>query len=156
MTTWSCCSPRSARSRTASPVCGARRCREVAWPGHQRDAYRCNQLGAFGLDEEIRGWSLKDTWQAQFTATRTFANIFKASQMVLVFEGAVSYIPDLENKFCGGPTGRGLRYNGRGTSVSGNVELANKPLRRDGAGRSLPGQHVVGLPAWPAAWNIRT
>ncbi len=55
-------------------------------PGAGATLYRCNQLGAFGLNDEIRGWSLKDTWQAQFTATRTFANIFRAAQMVLVFE----------------------------------------------------------------------
>ena len=46
--------------------------------------------------------------------------------MVLVFEGAVDYIPDLEDKFSGGPAGRGLRYNGPGTSVSGNPELASR------------------------------
>ncbi len=87
---------------------------------------RCNQLGVFGLNQEIQGFSLKDTWQAQFTATKTIANIFRASQMVLVFESAVDYIPGLENKFTGGPAGRGIRYNGPGTSVSGNPELAGK------------------------------
>ena len=84
----------------------------------------CNQLGRFGVAQEIRGYGLHDTWQAQFTATKTFANVFKASQMVVVFEGAVSYIPDLEDKLTGGPVGRGLRYNGPGTSVSGNAQLA--------------------------------
>jgi hypothetical protein len=87
---------------------------------------RCNQLGSFGLNQEIRGWSQKHAWQSQFTATRTFANIVGAAQMVLVFEGAVDYIPGLENKFSGGPVGRGLRYNGPGTSVSGNPELASR------------------------------
>jgi hypothetical protein len=86
----------------------------------------CNQLGAFGLNQEVRGWGLHDTWQAQFTATKTFANIFRASQLVMVFEGAVSHIPDLESKFDGGPVGRGLRYNTPGTSVSGNPELASR------------------------------
>jgi hypothetical protein len=86
----------------------------------------CNQLGRFGVDEEIRGWGLHDTWQAQFTATRTFTNVLKAAQMVVVFEGAVSHIADLPSKLSGGPTGRGLRYNGPGTSVSGNAELASR------------------------------
>jgi hypothetical protein len=86
----------------------------------------CNQLGVFGLNQEVRGWGLHDTWQAQFTATKTFANIFRASQMVVVFESAVSYISGLENKFDGGPVGRGLRFNTPGTSVSGNPELASR------------------------------
>ena len=42
----------------------------------------CGQLGGFGLDQKVQGWDLYDTYQAQFTATKTFANILKASQMV--------------------------------------------------------------------------
>jgi hypothetical protein len=95
-------------------------------PGAGATIFRCNQLGAFGLDQEIRAWDLKDTWQAQFTATKTFANVLAAAQAVLVFEGAVSYIADFPDKFAGGPVGRGLRYNGPGTSVSGNPELAGR------------------------------
>lgn len=86
----------------------------------------CNQLGRFGAGQEIRGWGLHDTWQAQFTATKTFANVLNASQVVVVFEGAVSHIPDLDDRLTGGPVGRGLRYNGPGTSVSGNAELASR------------------------------
>ncbi len=108
------------------PLCAARRCRPRVLPGAGATLYRCNQLGAFGLNQEIRGWSEKPTWQAQFTATQTVANILGASQMVVVFEGAVDYIPGLEDKFSGGPAGRGLRYNGPGTSVSGNPELASR------------------------------
>ncbi|TLY71251.1 MAG: DUF1302 domain-containing protein, partial [Gammaproteobacteria bacterium] len=74
--------------------------------------------------QNIRGWGLHDTWQAQFTATQTFANVLRASQAVLLLEAAVDYIPDLEDKFAGGPVGRGLRYDGPGTSVSGNPALA--------------------------------
>ena len=85
---------------------------------------RCGQLGAFGLNTEIAGWSLHDTWQFQSTATKTFVNVLGAAQMVVVLEGAVTYIEDLPGKTSGGPTGRGLRYNGPGTSVSGNPELA--------------------------------
>jgi hypothetical protein len=86
----------------------------------------CNQLGRFGPDEEVRGWGLHDYWQAQFTATKTFANVLKAAQMVMVFEGAVSHVPDLPSKISGGPRGLGLRYQGPGTYVSGNAPLASR------------------------------
>jgi uncharacterized protein DUF1302 len=130
--------------------------------GAASSLYRCNQLGQFGLNQEIRGWSLKDTWQAQFTATRTFANLLGAAQMVLVFEGAVSYIPGLEDKFNGGPAGRGLRYNGPGTSVSGNLELANKHFGEVEPADRFPdstswGYRLAGRLEYPnllGAWNI--
>lgn len=86
----------------------------------------CNQLGRYGVDQEVQGWGLFDTWQGQFTATKTFANVLKAAQMVVVFEGAVSYVSGLPSKTSGGPNGRGLRFNGPGTSVSGNAELASR------------------------------
>jgi hypothetical protein len=86
----------------------------------------CNQLGRYGVDQEVRGWGLHDTWQAQFTATKSFSNVLKAAQMIVVLEAAVSHIPDLESKLSGGPNGRGLRYNGPGTSVSGNAELRSR------------------------------
>lgn len=86
----------------------------------------CNQLGRYDVDQEVRGWGLHDTWQAQFTATKSFANVLKAAQMIVVFEAAVAHVPDLENKLVGGPNGRGLRYNGPGTSVSGNAELRGR------------------------------
>jgi hypothetical protein len=86
----------------------------------------CGQLGRFGVGQEIRGWGLHDTWQAQFTATKSFTNVLKASQMIVVLETAVSHIPDLGSKLVGGPNGRGLRYNGPGTSVSGNAELRGR------------------------------
>jgi len=123
---------------------------------------RCNQLGIFGLNSEIQGWGLHDTWQAQFTATRTFANILRASQMVVVFESAVSYIDDLEDKFVGGPAGRGLRYNGPGTSVSGNPELAGRhfgevePANRFADSTSW-GYRLAGRFEYPSligSWNL--
>jgi Protein of unknown function (DUF1302) len=123
---------------------------------------RCNQLGVFGVDQDIQGWSQKHTWQTQFTATQTFANILRASQMVLVFEGAVDYIPGLENKLDGGPTGRGLRYNGPGTSVSGNAELASKHFGEVEPQDRFPdrtswGYRLAGRLEYPnliGAWNI--
>ncbi|MEZ5498401.1 MAG: DUF1302 domain-containing protein [Steroidobacteraceae bacterium] len=123
---------------------------------------RCNQLGAFGLDQEIRGWGLHDTWQFQTTATKTFANVLKASQAVLVFEAAVTHIPDLEDKLTGGPVGRGLRYNGPGTSVSGNAELASRhfnevePQNRFADATSW-GYRLAGRLEYPnlvGAWNV--
>jgi hypothetical protein len=131
-------------------------------PGAGATLLRCNQIGALGLNQEIRGWSLKDTWQAQFTATKTFANVLWASQAVLVFESAVSYVPGLEDKTTGGPTGRGLRYNAPGTSVSGNVELASRhfgevePLDRFPDSTSW-GYRLAGRVEYPnliGSWNI--
>jgi hypothetical protein len=87
---------------------------------------RCGQLGGFGLNQEIRGWAPLDVWQAQATATKTFANIFKASQMVVVAELGVTHVESLGSKISGGPNGRGLRFNGPGTSVSGNFELRGR------------------------------
>jgi hypothetical protein len=79
------------------------------------------------VSQVIQGWERKNTWQAQFTATQVFANVLKASQAVLLFEGAADYIPGLEDKFTGGPTGRGLRYDGPGTNLSGNPALGGYP-----------------------------
>ena len=42
----------------------------------------CGQLGGFGLDQKVAGWDLYDTYQVQFTATKTFSNVLAASQMV--------------------------------------------------------------------------
>lgn len=87
---------------------------------------RCGQVGQFGVNQRVQGWALHDTYQAQFTATKVISNILAASQMAMVFEAAVSYIDGLEDKLSGGPNGRGLRYNGPGTSVSGNNELRGR------------------------------
>ncbi len=86
----------------------------------------CGQLGSFGLNERVGGWDRFDTWQAQFTATKTFSNVFKAAQMVVVAEAGVTHIPDLPDKLTGGPNGRGLRFNGPATNVSGNFELRGR------------------------------
>jgi hypothetical protein len=93
-------------------------------PGAGATLSRCGQLGAFGINQDVRGWTEHDTWQFQSTATKTFANLLGASQMVLLLEAAVTHVEDLPDQLIGGPNGRGLRYNGPGTSVSGNAELA--------------------------------
>jgi len=86
----------------------------------------CGQLGAFGLDQKVQGWGLFDTYQAQFTATKTFSNVLGASQMVIVAEAGVTHIQDMPDKLTGGPNDRGLRFNGPGTNVSGNFELRGR------------------------------
>jgi hypothetical protein len=123
---------------------------------------RCNQLGAFGPGQTIQGWGLHDMWQAQFTATQTVANVLKASQLVLVLESAVDFVPDLEDKFTGGPVGRGLRYDGPGTDVSGNpaladfqfgeVEPADRFPTRTSWGYVLAGR--LEYPGLIGAWNV--
>jgi hypothetical protein len=89
----------------------------------------CNQFGLFGLGQTIRGWELKNTWQAGFTATQVFANVpfIKASQAALLVEAAADYVPGLEDKLSGGPQGFGLRYDGPGTNLSGNPNLGGYP-----------------------------
>jgi Protein of unknown function (DUF1302) len=86
----------------------------------------CGQLGGFGLDQKVQGWGLFDTWQFQMTATKTFANVLRASQMVLVAEAGVTHVDGMPDKLTGGPNDRGLRFNGPGTNVSGNYELRGR------------------------------
>jgi hypothetical protein len=100
---------------------------------------RCGQLGAYGLNEVVQGWGVFDTYQFQATATKAFANILGASQMVLVWEGAVTHVDGMPDQLSGGPNGRGLRFNGPGTSVSGNAELIGRHCPH------LPAAQCVGL-----------
>jgi hypothetical protein len=131
-------------------------------PGAGATLTRCNQLGAFGLDQVIRGWTEKDVWQAQMTATKSFANIMRAAQMVIVLEAGITHIPGLEHEFTGGPAGRGLRYNAPGTSVSGNPELASRHFGEvEPAGRfpdaNSWGYRIAGRFEYPnaiGAWNV--
>ena len=87
----------------------------------------CNQIGTFGPDQYIRGYELKDTWHFDVTATQVWANVFKASQAVLIVEAGADYVPGLEDKLSGGPQGFGLRYDGPGTNLSGNPNLGGYP-----------------------------
>jgi hypothetical protein len=86
----------------------------------------CGQLGGFGLNERVAGWDVYDTYQVQFTATKSFSNVLKASQMVLVAEAGLTHVEDMPDKLTGGPNGRGLRFNGPATNVSGNYELRGR------------------------------
>jgi hypothetical protein len=87
---------------------------------------RCGQLGTIPVNTTFQGWALKDMWQFQTTATKAFPPVLGAQQAVLVAEVGMTYVPNFENKTTGGPNGRGLRYNGPGTSVSGNAELVTR------------------------------
>jgi hypothetical protein len=86
----------------------------------------CGQMGSFGLDQKVQGWDLYDTYQVQFTVTKTFSNILNASQAVIVAEAGLTHVEDMPDKLTGGPNGRGLRFNGPATNVSGNFELRGR------------------------------
>src|SRR6185295_6238930 len=87
---------------------------------------RCGQLGQFDVNQVVTGWKTHDILQGQFTLTKVFANILGASQFVTVFEGAYTHVNSFEDKLEGERNNRGLRYNGPGTSVSGNFELRGR------------------------------
>ena len=122
----------------------------------------CNQLGRFLTNQEVTGWGRFDTWQGQFTATKTFANVFKAAQMVVVFEAAGYLIPDMPDKTIGGPNGRGLRFNGPGTSVSGNAAFAARHFNEVEPLNRFPDQFSWGYrfagrleyPGLMGPWNV--
>jgi hypothetical protein len=96
-------------------------------PGSATTITGCNQLGEYGPGQTVRGYELKDTWHFDLTATQVWANLFKASQVVLIFEAGADYVPGLEDKLSGGPQGFGLRYDGPGTNLSGNPNLGGYP-----------------------------
>jgi hypothetical protein len=87
---------------------------------------RCGQLGAFGTEEVVKGWDLFDVWQGQMTATKAFPPMLGAAQLVALIEAGMTRVDGMPSKTEGGPNGRGLRFNGPGTSVSGNEELAGR------------------------------
>jgi len=103
----------------------------VTGPGHcappTTPITGCNQLGQYGVGQTVKGFELKDTWHFDFTATQVFANVFKASQAVLIVEAGADYVPGLEDKLTGGPQGFGLRFDGPGTNLSGNPNLGGYP-----------------------------
>ena len=87
---------------------------------------RCGQLGAYGIDQTVQGWGLFDVWQGQMTATKAFPPMLGAAQVIAVIEAGLTHIGSFPDKQSGGPAGRGLRFNGPGTSVSGNDLLAGR------------------------------
>ncbi|MGQ0429130.1 MAG: DUF1302 domain-containing protein [Gammaproteobacteria bacterium] len=95
-------------------------------PQDDRTLAGCGQLGGFGVGQTVQGWGLFDVWQAQVTATKAFPPMLGASQLVAVVEAGVTQVDGMADKLAGGPNGRGLRFNGPGTSVSGNADLASR------------------------------
>ncbi|HUG99367.1 MAG TPA: DUF1302 domain-containing protein [Gammaproteobacteria bacterium] len=83
-----------------------------------------NQLGVFGLNTYIPGYVELDVWQTQTTFTYLSGPMLGANTGAFVVEAGVTYVPDLPDTNSGGPNGRGLRLNGEGTSLSGNVPLS--------------------------------
>src|SRR6202007_780749 len=80
------------------PVTGPGHC----VPGSATPITGCNQLGEYGNGQTIHGYERKDTWHFDFTATQVWANIFKASQAVLIVEAGADWVPGLESKLDGG------------------------------------------------------
>ncbi len=76
-----------------------------------------NQVGAFGLDEDVPGFRRLDVTQVQATATHTVPQFLGADQAVFVGEAGVTYVHDLPDKDL-------LRFEGPGTYASGNPILA--------------------------------
>jgi hypothetical protein len=99
---------------SATPITG---CVQLSNPGRQ----------LFLPGQNISGWVRKNTWHADLTGTQIFANVLKASQVVLIVEAGADYVPGLEDRLSGGPTGFGLRYDGPGTNLSGNPNLGGYP-----------------------------
>jgi hypothetical protein len=131
-------------------------------PGAGATLTRCNQFGPQGINRVVQGYGLFDTWQAQFTATKSIANVMKASQLVLVFESAVDWVPGLPDKLSGGPNGQGLRLDGPGTNVSGNPALTGCQFGDLAPGNRFPDRASWGYvlaarleyPNLIANWNI--
>jgi len=90
-----------------------------AWQG-----VSMTQLGQQDFNSYVRGHKRFDVWQPQFTITQLFGPTAGASQWVLVGEAAATIVPDLPSK-------NELRFDGPGTSLSGNP-LA--PVILSGAG----------------------
>jgi hypothetical protein len=99
---------------------------ETALAGGPGPLSQFGQLGGKGPGELVKGWDVFDVWQGQMTATKAFPPMLGASQLVAVVEAGMTHVESMPDKTTGGPNRRGLRFNGPGTSVSGNEELAGR------------------------------
>ncbi len=79
-----------------------------------------NQIGNFlgQLDRRISGWSRKDVWQAQATATRLFGPVLGASQALVLGEVGFTRVNGL-------PRPGVLRFDGSGTFTGGDQAFMN-------------------------------
>lgn len=73
-------------------------------------AYRDNQLGVFGSNTIINGYTEVDIAQVQVTATQVFGPTLGADQFTLIGEVGVTHVPDMPK----------IRLESPGTYVSGN------------------------------------
>ncbi|MBA3564313.1 MAG: DUF1302 domain-containing protein [Gammaproteobacteria bacterium] len=89
------------------------------------DLAEFGQLGGFGTNQVVVGYDRFNVYQAQATATKVFGPVFGANQGALVAESAITHVQDFPEQNLGGPNGQGLRFNGPGTPVSGNLPLAD-------------------------------
>lgn len=110
----------------------------------------CNQIGRFGVDQEIQGWDLYDVIQAQATLTKAFPPMMGASQVVTVLEAGYTHVNGFPDKLNGGPNDRGLRFNGPGTSVSGNALLSGRHF-----GETEPQSRFADADSWGYRLAIR-
>ncbi len=87
-----------------------------------------NQVGNYAgrFNEVIEGYIERDVYQFQTTFTYLSGPLFGANTGAFVGEVGVTYVDDFPSQTSGGPNGQGLRLNGEGTSVSGNVALASR------------------------------
>lgn len=77
-------------------------------------AYRDNQLGVFGSNTIINGYTEVDIAQVQVTATQVFGPTLGADQFTLIGEIGVTHVPDMPS----------IRLESPGTYVSGNPAQA--------------------------------
>jgi hypothetical protein len=87
-------------------------------------ATRCGQLGGFGPNQTIQGWGRYNEWQYQMTATTSLPPVLHATQILMLAEAGMTFLPGLPSKNYGGPNGQGIRFESPGTFVSGNTALA--------------------------------
>jgi len=83
--------------------------------------------GGASLGEEISGYRLFDTYQAQVTLTKLFGSFMGADQFVFLAEVGANWIPDL-------PSQDELRFEVAGTSRSGNPARAGEGWFEDPTG----------------------
>ncbi len=99
-----------------------------------------NQIGNFTgrFDTEIIGTMPLDVWQLQTTFTKVFGPMLGADQGVLLWEGAITHVPDLPEK-------DDVRFEGPGTYTSGNATLG--PAAHAGKAIEAP-EHFADDTSW--------
>ena len=111
-----------------------------AWKG-----VSMTQLGYQDFNSYVKGHERFDVWQPQFAATKLFGPTAGASQWVLVGEAAATIVPHLPSK-------NKLRFDGPGTSLSGNP-LA--PTILSGAGHARDHYESADAFADDFSWGYR-